>query len=377
MSQLRSALLLACCAAVLPAESRGQELRLRRNVPPVAWTGCPPAAPPPRISAAAQQEAERLAADATQAAILGEAGEAAALLARAAARDPGSASIAYRLARAEHELGRSDRAVAAYCRYLALAPDAPDAAEIRRQVTVLASPSEFAVAPAAAAAFRAGLAHYDAARLVAADSAFGLAAATEPAWPDLFYNRGIVRLALEDREAAAEDLRRYLELDPRAPEFNQVLDVLGALRGTVTAPYNPRNALAAGLVVPGLGHFITDRAPRGAAVLGAAAAAAAVGLAVQRTRVECLAPPVDGVCPPDQILQQHTDRPYVFHGVGAAFVIGVVGAIDAYRGAQRSNAQAAELLRIGANARGGVIVAMPQLRHGPDGVRLELLRLRF
>jgi tetratricopeptide (TPR) repeat protein len=364
----------AACAVSLAGAAAGwtdarlaaQQPGLKRDVPPITWTGCPDARTPREVGPAQRLEAERLAAAATQASILGDATEAANLLAQAAAIDAGSPAIAYRLARAEDDLGRAGSAIAAYCHYLTVAPDAPDAADVRARIDALASPPGLTVPAAAADAFHTGVAAYDAARLQAADSAFGRAALAAPAWADPLYNRGIVRLALDRRDAAAEDLRRYLELNPGAPDFNQVLDLLGGLRGVVAAPYSPVNALAAGLVVPGLGHFITDRTTTGLAFLGAAAGAVVAGLAVQRVRVECLSPTEDGVCPPDQVLDERTERPYLGAGIGVAAAVGIWGAIDAYRGARRGNDRAAAMLRVGL-----------KIQHSTNGTRLEFVAIRF
>jgi tetratricopeptide (TPR) repeat protein len=361
-----------------PAGNHAQELPLKRDVPAVAWTGCPDAPAIPDVGPAQRLEAERLAAEATQASILGNGRDAADLLARAADMDPRSASILHRLARAEDDLGRTDSALAAYCRYLAIASESPDAEDVRARIDALARPAGFAVAAAAVDAFRSGLAHYDAAGMEAAETSFSWAADAAPGWADPIYNRGLVRLALDRREEAADDLRRYLEINPASADFNRVLDVLGTLRGVTPVPYSPASALAAGLLMPGLGHFTTDRAGTGLAFLGAAASAVAAGFAIQRVKVRCLAPPEDGVCPPDDVLRQDTERPYLVPGIAAAVAIGIWGAIDAYRGAQHRNERALELLRVGTVWGGdAVLVALPHHIRGGGHTHVELLTLRF
>jgi tetratricopeptide (TPR) repeat protein len=373
-------LLLACASFIgmAPAGLRAQALPLKRDVPAVIWTGCPAVPDTPDIGPAQRLEAERLAAEATQASILGNGRDAATLLARAAEMDPRSASILHRLARAEDDLGRTDSAVAAYCRYLAVAAESPDADDVRERIDALARPAGFAVAAAAADAFRSGIAHYDAAGLDAAETSFSWAADAAPDWADPIYNRGLVRFALDRRAEAADDLRRYLEMNPASADFNRVLDVLGTLRGVVPTPYSPGSALAAGLLVPGLGHFTTDRTGTGLAFLGAAAGAVAAGFTIQRVKVRCLAPPVDGVCLPDDILREETERPYLVPGIGAAVAIGIWGAIDAYRGAQRRNERAVELLRVGSVWGGdAVLVALPHHIRDGGNTRVGLLTLRF
>lgn len=375
MTNIRLVFLIACLFALAPAASSGQQLELRREAPPAAWAGCPVPTSVERPDEEQRLEAERLAAQATQAAILGNAAEAADLLSRAAALDPGSASIAYRLARAYDDLGETRPAMSAYCRYLGLAPDAADASEVLARIDVLSTSSGFTVTVSAADAFTAGIGFYDEGDLQSADSAFTVAATTEPGWADPVYNRAVVRLGLGQDDVAASDLRRFLELNPSADEFDRVLDVLGSLRGVPAAPYNPSRALAAGLVVPGLGHFTTDRTTTGLVVFGAATAAVGTGLAMKRVSVECLSPPVDGVCPPDQVLRENVERPWLIPGIAAAAAIGVWGAIDAYRGARRGNREAAELLRLGGDSGVRLMVALDPSSASRN--ELALIQLRF
>ena len=81
-------------------------------------------------------------------------------------------------------LDRRTDAVAEYCRYLTLAPDAADAAEVRARIAALTDPGGFAVPAAAAQAFATALAHYDAGRLIEAETALGSALTAAPDWAD-------------------------------------------------------------------------------------------------------------------------------------------------------------------------------------------------
>jgi hypothetical protein len=137
----------------------------------------------------------------------------------------------------------------------------------------------------------------------------------------------------------------------------------------------PGQALIAGLLVPGLGHFTTDRPATGALVLGVAAAAIGLGVAVQDVKVDCLSPPVDGRCPPENIVRERTDRPYLYPGIAVAAAAGILGALDAYRGARR-NAEAAGRTGVLGLPSGG-LAAASRVHLDGDGVRIELIRLRF
>jgi tetratricopeptide (TPR) repeat protein len=365
---------------LLPAAAMAQQPRLLRDAPPPGWRGCVPLAEAPRPSIPQRQEAERLAASATQASILGDTRTALDLLVRAAQVDPASSDIAYHLARAYEEQQRIPDAVEAYCRYTQLAPDAPDAADVSERIATLAATSGMAAAltPDAIAAFEAGIAHHDAGRLAEAEAAFTQARTAGPGWPAPVYNRAVVRLALGRRDAAVSDLREYLQLGAGAAHATEVVDLLATLPGGMRPPHNATGALVAGLIVPGLGHLTTGRTTTGALILGGAVASLAAGLAVERVRVDCLAPPVDGRCPADLVVNERSERPYLLPAVAIAAAVGLYGAWDAWRGAERLNAEAAARLQTGAvDAGAGPRLAQPVLAIGPAGASLELIRIRF
>lgn len=357
-----------------------QQLVLKRELPAIAWSGCSAA---PATTAvpddATRAEAEQLVVAATEASILGNNTAALELLGRAAELNGASAAIAYRHARTLEELERTDAAIAEYCRYLGLAgagdlAGASDSAEARQRLTTLTQPRGFAVPQAAATAYQHGLDSYDAGRLAQADTAFGEAADAVPSWSAAVYNRALVRLELGLREPAISDLRRYLELSPGAPDFGLVLDRLSALQEA--APRNPTGVLAAGLLVPGLGHFTSGRPVVGALVLGAAGGAIAAGMLIERSEVLCLSPPVNGRCPSGQVLREDVDRPFLIPGAIAAAVIGIGGAIHAWSGARNRNDEA--LLRVGGrNGSGGAALVLPAVRVGRDAAHIHLLRIRF
>jgi tetratricopeptide (TPR) repeat protein len=101
--------------------------------------------------AAAPTDSQRLAARALvqrgqQAAILGDRASAREQWRQAALLDPTDADLAYQLARAHDGAGAVADAATEYCRFLALAPNAPEAAEARERVAVL-SPRSPATMP--------------------------------------------------------------------------------------------------------------------------------------------------------------------------------------------------------------------------------------
>lgn len=350
-----------------------QELALERGALPV-WDGCPPGGDQNTKSTTLvqRQEAEGLAAAATQSAILGDNAAALDYLRRASLLDPSSLEITYHLARTLQELGRTGEALATYCRYATLGSDAPEIQDVRERITALSAAT---VTSAASLAFKTGIAHFDARRLAEAEAAFSRAIVAAPAWTAPIYNRAVTRVALGRRDAASADARVYVNLggDPA-----QVAGLVAV--GAAAAPSsNAGSVLVAGLVVPGLGHFVTNRPAMGALVLGAAGAALTVGLSVQRMEVDCLSPPVDGRCPTEQVLRERTERPYLMPAIGVAVVAGVLGALDAYRTARRRGESTIEGgARTGAlDLAVSAIVALSEIQLQKHEVRVELVRLRF
>ena len=351
-----------------------QELSLKRELPKVAWPGCSAQPKAGDVQQLQRDEAERLATAANQASILGDNTAAVELLTRAAARDPSSDRIAYRLARLLESLQRRTDAVNEYCRYVALAPTSADAPEARQRIAALTDAGGFAVPAAAATAFESAITQYDATRLVDAEAALNTALEVVPDWADAIYNRGVVRRALGRQDAAAADLRRYLELNPGSADFDAVLKALGPA-APATPRYSASAAFATGLLVPGLGHFTIGRPVRGTVFLAAAAGTVAAGLLTRRVEVECLAPATNGRCPPGQAVREQVERPYLVPALGAAAVVGLIGAVDAFLGARKLNRRV-EATRQSAGE-GNAALLLPAVEWGANGARIDLIRLRF
>lgn len=374
-------------------DAQAQQLTLERDVPPVKWEGCsavaalstaadapapvflsqsaPAIVQPASPADSARIHAERLAADATEAAVLGDSEAALQLLTRATTLNPASHVISYRRARALEETGDTDEAVIEYCRYLTL-HYADDRERVEQRIEELTRTDSSAVPSIAARAWIDAIAHADSGKLDDAVLGFSRTIEAAPHWGDAYYNRALTRVALGSRDSASADLRQYLALSPGAANFDDVLALLEALRGRA---YDPATTLATGLVVPGLGHLTTDRPVTGLIVLGSAASAIAAGILIERVDVSCLAVPVNGRCPPDQVLREDVERPYLLPSIGVAAAIGILGAFDAWRSVRRRNAEPGALVRIGPDAH--ALLEVPDVRVGTDGVDVALIRLRF
>lgn len=123
-------------------------LVLLAAAPLAAQTSSPVSAPAPQCEVvqvaaaptdAARRTARDLASRAQRASILADSAQALALYARAASLDPTDASIAYSLGRS-YEAATDKRALAEYCRFLALTPSAPEASDVRQRLASLAPP---------------------------------------------------------------------------------------------------------------------------------------------------------------------------------------------------------------------------------------------
>lgn len=116
----------------------------------VSAEGAPPAAP-----AADPDEVERLVSAALQASLLEDHETSAQLLQRARRLAPADPDVAYYMARSQVEAGDSADAIASYCAYLRLAPNAPDRAVVETTVARLLDVVPGAPAVGAGAAGRA------------------------------------------------------------------------------------------------------------------------------------------------------------------------------------------------------------------------------
>lgn len=140
--------------------------------------------------------------------------------------------------------------------------------------------------------------------------------------------------------------------------------------------FEPSQAAILGVLLPGLGQIYTGRPAVGALVLGVAGTALGVGMLHESVSVRCLTIPVNNTCPPDDVLSEETERPYLTAGLGIAAAATLIGAMDAYFGARRANARAAAQQASGAG-RIGLRFEAPAVSATPGELRLALIRARF
>jgi hypothetical protein len=148
------------------------------------------------------------------------------------------------------------------------------------------------------------------------------------------------------------------------------------LEGAVASPTpNPTAALAFG-VVPGMGQYYTGRGMMGTIVLSAVAGAVAAGFLVKDVTIRCINTPPEGSdCPPGQVLDETTDRPYLTPALGAAGVVTLVGAIEAFVRARGRRAEQAEAVQNLASS--GVRLSGPTVAMRGGRVEVSVLGLRF
>lgn len=330
-----------------------QVLAPKRPPPAESPRACPDLPPPQQPSAQQRESSERLVANASQAALLGDDATARDLFRRAAELDPTDASLAYRLARLHEDLGERAAAAAEYCRYLALAPESADAPEVTARVARL-TPRRDDTGERAAASFQEGLRRLDGGESAEAEAAFSAALRIRPDWPEAHFNRALTFLARGDRARTAQDLERYLALNPAAPDAGRVRTAVAALRRPASA-YSASGALARGVLVPGLGQFHTRRPVLGLAVL--AGAGAALFAAFQPEEVTRTGIAQDPFGNPYEYRYRARERPRMAAGIGAAAAITLAGAAEAYLYARRAGSGGPRLA-LGSRQGGGVMVGV-------------------
>src|SRR5688572_13558517 len=157
---------LIVAAAALVAFGAGrlhaQQLPTKRTLSATSTLPCP--APPAGVVSSRNDspDVRRLVALGHEAAIVGDHRQARDVFVDAARLSPGDERIAYQLGRAYEELGERPNAVREYCRFLALAPRATDAPDVRARIATLAAAAgPSGAADQGASAFRTGVGHLD------------------------------------------------------------------------------------------------------------------------------------------------------------------------------------------------------------------------
>lgn len=312
---------LVAAGLLMASGAHAQTVTIREAVSPEALL-CDPQAEAPRCGTADPQEVERLVNAATQALILGDLAEADRFLTEALELDPCAVEATYLKGRIVAQRQGPTEANEWFCRYLSLAPFGASASEARNR---LRQAIENGAADDLRASFATGVSRYRAGDLRRADSAF-TSVIERHAVPDAYYNRAVVRLAMNRPSAARPDLARYLELRPHAEDSTMIGDALAA------GSWSPKSAAAAfflGAVVPGGGQYYAGRTAYGAAVTTLVGGAVAAGLLVERTTIRCRAPASDGTCPPDAIAGRETERPLLVPALGVGAGILIITAMEA------------------------------------------------
>ncbi|MFL5620018.1 MAG: tetratricopeptide repeat protein [Gemmatimonadaceae bacterium] len=322
------------------AEGQGRPA-LKRGLPVVASRPvCAPAAAARTAAADQRRQARELAQRAQQSAILGDRGAARDQLRQATALDPTNPDLTYQLARAQEAVGATDDATAAYCRFLALAPSAPEAVEARERLAGLTRNSQTGVAEKILAPFRAGVTAYEAGRYAEAEIAFSNAIALQPDWADAYYDRALTKVVRGRREQAIADLQQYLRLRPEAEDRQTVIARINGLRG---GPLSPSAALTLGIVIPGAGQMYTGRRVFGVLTLAAAGGALFYALKSGPVTKEFVVKdpkdPFGNPLPSYIDRRTETGHPNIVPGLAAFGAIAGATAIEAFVHARRVNAR--------------------------------------
>lgn len=372
-------LILALLGSVWSAPVRAQTLPLERDYPGTGPYECPAPADPVEPTDDQRVRAGQLTSDALEASILGDLEGARALMEQAAEADPTSPEVAYRYARALEDMEMHREAIAEYCRALALGAVDAGIQDSRERLDAQYDIVRERITDRARNGFIDGLNEADAGLYADAVTSFSVAIEEVPDWAEAYYNRGIVLEQLGRIQESLADYRRYLALTPSEidPVVAAVSERIGTLEGVIAMPTpSPKAALALG-VVPGMGQYYTGRSLGGTIVLAAAAGAVATGFLVKKVTVTCYeVPPNGAACPPDRVVAENTERPYLVPALGAAAAVTLVGAIEAFiraRGRRSEQAEAVDELR----AQDRVSLSPPSVRVRDGRVDVNVLALRF
>ena len=277
---------------------------------------------------AQRRDARDMAQRARQSAILGDATAELSQLRGAAGLDPTDPSLAYQLGRAYETAGVASNAALEYCRFLSLAPNAPETPDVRAHVATLVPPRPDTVVTIAGTAFSRGGEAYANGQYGDAESFFTTSIRVDSTSADAFYDRALVRTLLNKGRDAADDYEHYLRLRPEAVDRALVVARVNSLRAQ---RLSASQAFGMGVVVPGGGQFYTRRPVRGFLSLAAAGAAVGVGL-MEKTAVTTTthtATDPFGNKYSYSVNTPRKTRPYLVPGFAAAGGIALLSAIDA------------------------------------------------
>jgi tetratricopeptide (TPR) repeat protein len=326
----------ACTLAFSPLQA--QSLRPKRNLTVSVAPGCEAVAPRSTTGRRDNAEARRLSSVGQDAALVGDQKAAREAFAKAAELNPSDDRTAYDLGRAEEALADSAAAVTEYCHYLTLSSAGREAPDVRARLQRLVPKGAAQRAQDLLSTFRLGLFLYDSGRYDAAERAFDNVVQKAPTASEGYFNRGLMRAAIGQREAALKDFESYLTAVPTADDRVEVSRNIAILRRPV---YGAGTAFARG-VIPGFGQFYTGRPVRGVLVLALVAGSAGASVVKKTTQQTVAYVDPNGV--PAPYTQAFTQRPYLAAGVATAVGVTLLAAIEAAYFAQRSSRGASVLL---------------------------------
>jgi tetratricopeptide (TPR) repeat protein len=366
--------LAAMIAALVPSCLRGQELPLKRpKLNPIS-IACPVIPVPPPTAQQVIEEANRLATLAQESSIEGDHRAARDQFRQAATLDPRDASLAYRLAREHEDLQERDAAVREYCRYLALAPNATDAAQIGDRIAKLLPGGTLAHSTAVVTRFNLAVASYDGRSFGTAADQFDSVNTAAPALSAAAYDGGLAHDQDGDEAAAMHDYSRYLQLEPNASDAAAVRARMQQMRRGVPSA---TTAFFLGLLPSG-GQFYTRQPVLGIVVLAGAAGGVVLALQTRTiTRDTTFTGPFGGTYPGTYT---QTQRQNLALGVAVAGGVTLLGAIEA---AVVAHGRGAGLDDAGDAGRGAtntallphvgpVTLELPTVIAASDGLRLAL-----
>ena len=282
----RGSLLRACWIVLAAAaglvthsdEGRAQHLAPKRTLAAAAPSGCAALVPVANATSSSplgdDAETRRLISAGQEASLQGDHAAARDAFSQAANRSPNNPMLAYYLGREHEFLTQQTDAVREYCRYLQLSPNARDADEVRGRIVRLVPASQLAQVDEARANFSSGVALLERRQYIAADSMFSSIAGQLPNTPEIYYNRALSRAARGERPLAVEDFQKYIDLSGNPADRTAINSAVAQMQDRV---YGSGQALASGIVLPGMGQMSTGRPFFGVAVLGAVAGLARVG----------------------------------------------------------------------------------------------------
>ncbi len=320
-------------------------------------SACSEAIPPASTPTEEQRrDARDMAQRARQSAIMGDAAASLSQLRGAVGLDPTDPTLAYELARAYEGAGVPASAASEYCRFLSLAPNAPEAADVRTHVATLVPPKPDTVVTVEGNAFNRGTDAYDKDQLAEADASFGTVIKIDSTSADAYYNRAIVRVMLEHRDDAANDYEHYLRIRPEAAGRAVVVGRINELRA---AGLSASEALGLGIVLPGGGQFYTRRPVRGMLSLigvGAAAGLAFMPKTTSTTKTLSATDPF-GNQYSYSVTTQQKSHPYMVPGLGVAGGIAIISAIDAALYAHNVRTESSLSVSVAPSTRGVGVLA--------------------